>query len=271
MNICESTNRRVLAAFLTVLLVCPSVIAGGKDKPRSDLPKEIESLSEEARPEPARSVLDFDSASAAIADSAKAVVWLEFRLRPSEAVSEIQVVYSSHPGFGLEARAIEALKAVSFDPSPRYRNRLPKRVYHEVVFDHAQFGSLIQFLQKPVSATDSLVVVDSTITDDPCTQAPLPDEFIAVEVIPEMIEYARPEYPREAKVGNITGTVWVKSLIDCEGRVRKVIVAKSSGSALLDQSAVESAYRCRFKPGIQGGRPVPCWATYRVDYSIEIE
>jgi TonB family protein len=58
-------------------------------------------------------------------------------------------------------------------------------------------------------------------------------------------------------------------LVDKDGNVRDALVLKSSGTASLDEAAVEASYDCKFKPGIQNGRPVACWVTYRVEFVLD--
>lgn len=108
------------------------------------------------------------------------------------------------------------------------------------------------------------IVVD--IQDD--EYFPDPDEFVPVEEIPVMIHQVSPEYPRLAKQAGITGLVWVKALVDKEGNVKKAMVYKSSGTASLDEAAVAASYSNKFKPGIQNGRPVNCWVTYKVSFDL---
>ena len=59
------------------------------------------------------------------------------------------------------------------------------------------------------------------------------------------------------------------SVMDKDGTVRQAMVGKSSGTQALDEAAVAVAPKNKFKPGIQNGRPVACWATYRVDFNLE--
>ena len=98
---------------------------------------------------------------------------------------------------------------------------------------------------------------------------PAPDEFVPVEIYPEMIFQQAPEYPRLAKQAGITGVVWVRALVDKEGNVRNSMVHKSSGTASLDEAAVAAAYKNKFKPGIQNGRPVNCWVSYKVVFELD--
>lgn len=110
---------------------------------------------------------------------------------------------------------------------------------------------------------------DIAVEIDPDDYLPAPDEFVPVEIYPEMIYQHQPDYPRLAKQAGITGTVWVKALVNEEGNVLKAIVAKSSGTVSLDEAAVEAAKKNKFKPGIQNGRPVKVWVTYPVEFTLE--
>jgi protein TonB len=111
---------------------------------------------------------------------------------------------------------------------------------------------------------DAPIVVD--IADEEFL--PAPDDFVPVEIYPEMIYEHVPDYPRLAEQAGITGLVWVKALVDEEGSVRKAIVGKTSGVNSLDEAAVKAAYKCKFKPGIQNNRPVKVWVTYKVEFEL---
>jgi len=287
------THRIIIRQSLIASLICLFVLTNlavyaGDDKPKYDLPPEIQSLPESARPEPARTVLDFDSTAAAIADTARAVVWLRFKPNPQGEIGDIGVVFSSHPNFGLEERAIEALKAASFDPVQMFRKRLAKRLYYEVVFDRALLRSLVNEREmielerraKAQAVADSVrnAPLEALEVTDSALRASLEKggvydsatgEFVPAEVYPEMIYQTRPDYPRLAKAQGQTGTVWVIVLVNTEGIVEKALIAKTSGHPLLDKSALDAAYKNKFKPGIINGKPVACWGTYRVDFSLE--
>ena len=66
----------------------------------------------------------------------------------------------------------------------------------------------------------------------------------------------------------MTGLVWVKALVDKEGNVRQAMVLKSSGTQAFDDAAVAAAYKNKFKPGIQNGRPVAVWVSYKVEFKL---
>ena len=93
------------------------------------------------------------------------------------------------------------------------------------------------------------------------------NEFVPVEIPAEMIYEHVPEYPRLAKTAGMEAVVWVKALVDKNGSVRDAMILKSSGSkAGFDEAAVKAAFKCRFKPAIQNGRPVAVWVSYQVEF-----
>ncbi len=149
---------------------------------------------------------------------------------------------------------------------------IPTPVADDEVLDEdvvlATREELAEIVAPDISAVgdgDGDIVVD--IADD--DYLPSPDEFYPVEELPQMIYQNKPEYPRLARQAGITGVVWVKALVDKEGNVRRSMVAKSSGTAALDEAAVEAAYKNKFRPGIQNGRPVNCWVSYKVSFDID--
>ncbi len=147
---------------------------------------------------------------------------------------------------------------------------IPKPVADEEVQDEdvvlATREELAEIVAPDITASGSgdNIVVDISDQD----YLPAPDEFVPVEIQPEMVYYETPEYPRLAKQAGITGIVWVKALVDKEGNVRDAMVAKSSGTASLDEAAVKAASKNKFKPGIQNGRPVNVWVSYKVLFEM---
>ena len=147
---------------------------------------------------------------------------------------------------------------------------IPKPVADEEILDDdvviASREELAEIVAPDITeaSDDGPIVVD--IADDEFL--PAPDDFVAVEIYPEMIYEHIPDYPRLAEQAGITGLVWVKSLVDEEGAVRKAILGKTSGVNSLDEAAVKAAYKCKFKPGIQNGRPVKVWVTYKVEFEL---
>ena len=68
------------------------------------------------------------------------------------------------------------------------------------------------------------------------------------------VEKPAPPYPPIAKAARMQGTVAVQIVIDEQGHVTSA--RATSGPPLLQNAAVQAAYRARFTPTILGGRPV---------------
>ena len=97
---------------------------------------------------------------------------------------------------------------------------------------------------------------------------PSDTEFVPTEKIPDFITFVKPGYPLIARQAGLEGTTVVRALVDKTGHVRDAKVAKTSGYAILDNAAVEAAFKNLFTPGIQNGYPVACWVSYRVEFKF---
>ena len=98
---------------------------------------------------------------------------------------------------------------------------------------------------------------------------PLHDAFQAVEIYPQMVYHHIGDYPRLERQAGIEGIVYVKVLVDEEGIVMQVMLARSSGVDGLDKAALEWAADCRFSPGIQNGRTVKVWVLFKYNFSLD--
>ena len=145
---------------------------------------------------------------------------------------------------------------------------IPKPVADDEVLDDdvmiASKEDLAQIVAPDIvsAAGGEDIIVD--ISDD--DYLPAYDEFVPVEIYPEMVYQEKPVYPRIAEQAGITGEVWVQALVSKNGKVLDARVGKSSGTASLDEAAVAAAFKTKFKPGIQNGRPVAVWVTYKVEF-----
>jgi TonB family protein len=89
---------------------------------------------------------------------------------------------------------------------------------------------------------------------------PEPGIFVPVSVDPVPVIRAMPEYPEIARRANMEGTVWVKMLLDKEGRVKKAQVDKSNGDVFND-AALAAAMKWVFRPAMMNDGPVKVWVT----------
>jgi protein TonB len=71
---------------------------------------------------------------------------------------------------------------------------------------------------------------------------------------PRVIKQAKPQYPQDAFVKKIEGTVLIEALVDSQGRVSRARVIQSV--PLLDAAALQAVYQWVFQPAMKHGRPV---------------
>jgi|GEM_PF-530095 protein TonB len=83
---------------------------------------------------------------------------------------------------------------------------------------------------------------------------------------PRPIKSPRPQYPQEAFIKKIEGTVLVEILIDAQGNVSRAKVVQSV--PLLDAAALQTVYQWKFMPAVKHGRPVPTLAHIPVAFRI---
>ena len=106
-------------------------------------------------------------------------------------------------------------------------------------------------------------------SEDVLIEYPEPDVFVYREVEPQMVHEVAPEYPRSIRNMGLGGKVIVQALVDIDGKVREVRVARSSGMTGLDDAAVAAAYKCTYTPALQNGHPIPVWVSYSVVFEID--
>lgn len=76
-------------------------------------------------------------------------------------------------------------------------------------------------------------------------------------------------YPYEARLRALKGKVWVRVLLDEQGRVQRSAVQFSSGSDVLDNAAVTASVEVRLMPAMQNGSAIPSQALLMFDYAVE--
>ena len=114
----------------------------------------------------------------------------------------------------------------------------------------------------PVEADDDELLDDVTIEDteiifeapEDAPPPPPPEEdevfeFFAVSEKPVMLQQATPDYPDLARKAQIEGIVVVTVTIGKTGLVENAVIFKSI--PMLDESALEAAKKCKFKPAKQ--------------------
>ncbi len=96
---------------------------------------------------------------------------------------------------------------------------------------------------------------------------PEPEMFLAFDTYPQVIQSAKPKYPELARKAEVEGTVIVMVTIDETGKVIKAWIGESSAE-ILNEAALEAAYKFRFTPAMQ--RDVPVKATISIPFRFSL-
>jgi periplasmic protein TonB len=111
------------------------------------------------------------------------------------------------------------------------------------------------------------ITSDIKIEEDKNTDPDM-DKFVAYEKGPEMVVSAKPEYPEIAKRAGITGKVFVKVLVDKEGKPKKAVVIKTD-SELFNDAAIAAAMKSAFTPAIQNQHPIAVWIVLPYKFQLQ--
>jgi TonB family protein len=84
---------------------------------------------------------------------------------------------------------------------------------------------------------------------------------------PTVIYQVSPEYSAEAKAAKFNGIVLVNLIVDEKGMPQNVHVVRGVGNGL-DEKAVESVKKYRFRPAREAGKPVPVMLNVEVNFQI---
>ena len=170
-------------------------------------------------------------------------VWIKALLSKEGKVLEAGVVYCDRKSLGFEYAATAAARQWEFEPKTRNGEPVTCWCYFRVPFRIANI---------PASAEEQL---------------PGPDEFVAVDVYPELLQQVVPVYPKACQKAGITGSVWIKALVDKNGNVRETMIARPSGTTCgLEEAATEVSRDYKFRPATADGQPVAVWVTFKVDF-----
>jgi len=104
--------------------------------------------------------------------------------------------------------------------------------------------------------------------DPPSTSIEVPQRVrTSASVIASSCE--RPEYPSISKKLEEEGTVYIKFLVDAEGKVIQSEIERSSGYKRLDEAALNGLSLCKFKPATEDGRPEQAWTSMKFTWRLE--
>lgn len=100
-------------------------------------------------------------------------------------------------------------------------------------------------------------------------EIPSPSVFVHAEKQPQPRELPPAHYPEMARKAGMEGTVQIQVYVGADGRVKKVLVAKESGSEIgFEEAAIEAAWLGVWFPAEQNGKPVGLWVSYPVRFRL---
>jgi len=85
---------------------------------------------------------------------------------------------------------------------------------------------------------------------------------------PVLVKEVKPQYTAEAKEARIQGTVTLECVVETDGSVGNVTVAKTLDEGL-DREAVKAARQWRFEPGKKDGKAVRVQITLEMTFSLK--
>ena len=83
-----------------------------------------------------------------------------------------------------------------------------------------------------------------------------------------MVVSVKPEYPEIAKRAGITGRVFVKVLVDKEGKPKRAVVIKTD-SDLFNDAAIAAAMKSAFTPALQNNHPIAVWIVLPYKFQLQ--
>jgi TonB family protein len=110
---------------------------------------------------------------------------------------------------------------------------------------------------------DSLII---DIPDAMGDENPSPDDFVAVEEMPVLIQIPAPVYPDMARQAEVEGTVMVRALVGKDGKVKDAFVTE--GVPMLNEAAIVAAKKAVFKPALQQHKPVAVWVQIPMRFTL---
>jgi periplasmic protein TonB len=103
----------------------------------------------------------------------------------------------------------------------------------------------------------------------PASREPATAAAMAMDPAPEAGN-PTPAYPERARRQGIEGTVLIKISVDGDGAPTGAIIATSSGHDLLDEEALRTVWRWRFRPAVLNGRAVPGLVVVPIIFELHV-
>jgi TonB family protein len=87
---------------------------------------------------------------------------------------------------------------------------------------------------------------------------------------PLVIKRVMPEYPQQLRDAGIEDTVWLKILVDENGKVQQTVVVKGEQEVLM-KLAIDAANQWIFTPAEKDGKPISAWVSIPFKFTLKDE
>jgi len=92
--------------------------------------------------------------------------------------------------------------------------------------------------------------------------------FVPVEKEPVPVKKVTPVYPDIAKRAGLEGKVWVKALINKEGKVKKAVIFKSDHE-IFNQPSLDAVMQWVFTAALMNNGPVEVWVVIPFNFQLK--
>ncbi len=93
------------------------------------------------------------------------------------------------------------------------------------------------------------------------------EQVVLFDKMPHAKRLITPDFPPLALKYKKSAEIWIKALIDENGKVADAVIIKDSESNLgFEDEALKAAFKNEFSPYEIGGRPMPIWIAYKVKF-----
>jgi TonB family protein len=93
-------------------------------------------------------------------------------------------------------------------------------------------------------------------------------DFIAADKMPQIKKIFPPKYPEQAKHSGIEGVVYVKILVNEDGKPTKSVVIRSD-SEIFNQPALDAAMKFEFTPAVKDNRDISIWVVVPFKFKLD--
>lgn len=137
--------------------------------------------------------------------------------------------------------------------------------------------------QEELDITDSFLAIEDPGLDQEVLQGDQnpPTQFARAQTGPKVVRITEPEYTREARRKKIRAEVVVEVLVDAQGKVQeskildRFLLSKDRSREQvaelgygLEQSALDAAGKCFFRPAREDGKRVSSYATLTFSFGL---